>query len=135
MHTRRHRGSRKIHRRRTRGRNTRMHRRHKGGFIGRIMDNVRVQDGLSRFKRLTKVGAAIPGILARASEPHPKIRVDDTQKQVESATKKLEQLSIEEEKRKTKAQEAIDKQKGVIAGLQSKINRLKTRLTPSQTTK
>ena len=135
MHTRRHRGSRKIHRRRTRGRNTRMHRRHKGGFLKNIMANERVQDGLSRVKRLTKVGSAIPDILARATEPHPKIQVDDIEKEVESARKKLEQLSNEEEKRKTKAQEAIDKQKGVIAGLQSKINRLKTRLTPSQTTK
>ena len=133
MHTRRHRGSRKTHRRRTRSRNTRNHRRHKGGFIQTIIDNnPRVKDGLSKVNRLTKVGyklgSAIPGIIEKATESHPKIQIDNNQKELESATRKLAQLTNEEQKREMEAKKAIDKQKGVITRLRSKIAGLNDRL-------
>ena len=125
MHTRRHRGSRKIHRRRTRGRNTRMHRRHKGGFI---LGNPRVKDTISKIGRLTKVGSAIPHLLISASRSHPTIEIDDTKEKLESATQKLAQLTNEEQKREMEAKKAIDKQKVVISGLRSKIAGLKDQL-------
>jgi peptidoglycan hydrolase CwlO-like protein len=139
MHTRRHRGSRKIHRRRTRGRNTRMHRRHKGGFIEKIlgekiMSNERFKDGLSRVKRLSKVGSAIPGIIKKASEPHPKIQIADTQKELESETKKLAQLTTKENERRKQANKDIYKEKAFITKLRSKIADLQSQVTSSQST-
>ena len=128
MHTRRHRGSRKIHRRRTRSRNTRNHRRHKGGFRNILGNNPRVKDTISKIGRLTKVGSAIPHLLTSASRSHPTIEIDDTQKELESATKKLAQLTTKENERRKQANKDIDKQKGVISGFRSKIAGLNYRL-------
>ena len=129
MHTRRHRGSRKTHRRRTRGRNTRIHRRHKGGIgFPNILGHERVKDTISKFGRLSKVGSAIPNLLISASQSHPKIQIDDAGKEVQRATQKLAQLTTKENERRKQANKDIDKEKALITLLRSKISGLKDRL-------